>query len=77
MGVPKNGWFIVENPNLKWIVSSEEKPFMETPTCEFGGWNDVGQAQAHKIGPKPVSVDQQNLSPSIYLSFYIVYIYNP
>ena len=21
MGVPQNGWFIVENPNLKWMIT--------------------------------------------------------
>ena len=20
MGIPKNGWFIMENPNLKWMI---------------------------------------------------------
>ena len=34
-GTPNNGWFIRENPNLKWMMTGGTPLFQETSICTF------------------------------------------
>ena len=46
IGVPQNGWYIMENPMNKWMIWGENPLFLETPKVSF----------CEEKGPKLVAI---------------------